>query len=299
MPPYLLVFYNFYIIAALKRSLNLFNIQMKNKLTVVKKSTLRNCPSNIYTLAILIIMLGSCTTARKSMYFPDIKSMDVLIDSTTREAARKVYPGDRVVVQIVTADQEGNASLNSTQKTSTEQGEGLMVDPSGHIEIPTLGKFYVKAKTPSVIRDEIQVKAAALYRDVTVYCTIIGRIIILNSIAQAGSGGSSGGGVQSVPLHDERLTIPEVLSGLRTNNLKLKNTWIIREVDGKRQVVKINLNSAEILKSPFFYLRNNDVIYLEPNRFNQFIEVNAPFRNLVGILAGFSGLALAIVLAIK
>jgi polysaccharide export outer membrane protein len=157
----------------------------------------------------------------------------------------------------------------------------------------------VKAKTPSVIRDEIQVKAAALYRDVTVYCTIIGRIIILNSIAQAGSGGSSGGGVQSVPLHDERLTIPEVLSGLRTNNLKLKNTWIIREVDGKRQVVKINLNSAEILKSPFFYLRNNDVIYLEPNRFNQFIEVNAPFRNLVGILAGFSGLALAIVLAIK
>jgi polysaccharide export outer membrane protein len=252
-------------------------------------------------ICLMSFLVFSCTTARKSMYFPDIKSMDVLIDSTTREAARKVYPGDRVVVQIVTADQEGNASLNSTQKTSSEQGEGLMVDPSGQIEIPTLGKFYVKAKTPSVIRDEIQVKAAALYRDVTVYCTITGRVIILSSIGQASSGGSGsgGGGVQSVSLHDERLTIPEVLSGLRTNNLKLKKTWIIREVDGKRQVAKINLNSAEILQSPFFYLRNNDVIYIEPNKFNQFIEVNAPFRNLVGILAGFSGLALAIVLAIK
>jgi polysaccharide export outer membrane protein len=274
---------------------------MKNKLTSIKKSAVNTLNWQIYTLAFVIVVLASCTTAKKSMYFPDIKSMDLIIDSTTREAARKVYPGDRVIVQIVTADEEGNTILNSTQKTATDQSEGLLVDPSGHIEIPTLGKFYVKAKTPTVIRDEIQVKAAALYRDVTVYCTITGRVIILSSIGQTSSGGSgsSGGGVQSVSLHDERLTIPEVLSGLRTNNIKLKKTWIIREVDGKRQVAKINLNSAEILKSPFYYLRNNDVIYLEPNKFNQFIEVNAPFRNLVGILAGFSGLALAIVLAVK
>lgn len=245
--------------------------------------------------------MASCTTARKSMYFPDIKSIDVKIDSTTREAARKVYPGDRVIVHIVTANEEGNAILNPTQKNSSDQGQGLLVDPSGHIEIPSLGKFFVKAKTPSIIRDEIQAKAAVLYRDVTVYCTITGRVIILSSIGQISSGGSgsTGGGVQSVQLNDERLTIPEVLSGIRTNNLKLKKTWIIREVDGKRQVAKINLNSAEILQSPFFYLRNNDVIYIEPNKFNQFIEVNAPFRNLVGILAGFSGLALATVLAIK
>ena len=274
---------------------------MKNKLTSIKKSAVSTLNWQIYTLAFVIVALASCTTAKKSMYFPDIKSMDLIIDSTTREAARKVYPGDRVIVQIVTADEEGNTILNSTQKTATDQSEGLLVDPSGQIEIPTLGKFYVKAKTPTVIRDEIQVKAAALYRDVTVYCTITGRVIILSSIGQTSSGGSgsSGGGVQSVSLHDERLTIPEVLSGLRTNNIKLKKTWIIREVDGKRQVAKINLNSAEILKSPFYYLRNNDVIYLEPNKFNQFIEVNAPFRNLVGILAGFSGLALAIVLAVK
>lgn len=272
---------------------------MKNKLTSIKKTAVSTLNWQICTLAFVIVVLASCTTAKKSMYFPDMKSMDVIIDSTTREAARKVYPGDRVIVQIVTADEEGNTILNSTQKTVSDQGQGLLVDPSGQIEIPTLGRFYVKAKTPSVIRDEIQVKASALYRDVTVYCTITGRVIILSSIGQASSGGSGGGGVQSVPLHDERLTIPEVLSGLRTNNLKLKKTWIIREVDGKRQVAKINLNSAEILKSPFFYLRNNDVIYIEPNRFNQFLEANAPFRNLVGILAGFSGLALAIVLAVK
>jgi len=235
------------------------------------------------------------------MYFPDLKQTDILIDSTGREAARKVYPGDRVAVQIVTVDEEGNKALNPLQKMASEQGDGLLVDPSGFIEIPTLGRFFVKGKTPAVIRDEIREKVDFLYRDATVYCTITGRVIVLNSLSQMGSGGSGAGGagVVSVPLRDERLTIPEVLSGIKSTNLKLSKTWIIRELDGKRQIAKINLNSAEVLKSPFFYLRNNDVIYIEPNRFNQFIEANVPFRNLVGIIAGFSGLALAVVLATK
>lgn len=252
-------------------------------------------------VGLMSFLVFSCTTARKSMFFPNIEQSDIRIDSAGREAARKVYPGDRVAVQIVTVDEEGNKALNPLQKMASEQGDGLLVDPSGFIEIPTLGRFFVKGKTPTVIRDEIRDKVDVLYRDATVYCTITGRVIILNSLSQMGSGGSGAGGagVLSVPLRDERLTIPEVLSGIRSSNLKLSKTWIIREVDGKRQIAKINLNSAEVLKSPFFYLRNNDVIYIEPNRFNQFIEANQPFRNLVGILAGFSGLALALVLASK
>lgn len=259
--------------------------------------------NNILSVILLFLLAGlfSCTTARKSMYFPNIEQSNFSIDSAGREAARKVYPGDRISVQIVTVDEEGNKVLNPLQKMASEQGEGLLVDPSGYIEIPTLGKFFVKGKTPTTIRDEIKKNVDILYRDATVYCTITGRVIILNSMSQIGSGssGAGGSGVVSVPLRDERLTIPEVLSGIRSANLKLNKTWIIREVDGKRQIAQINLNSVEVLKSPFFYLRNNDVIYIEPKRFNQFIEANLPFRNLVGILAGFSGLALAVVLATK
>lgn len=251
--------------------------------------------------SVLFAGLFSCTTAKKSMYFPNIEQTNFSIDSASREAARKVYPGDRVAIQIITADEEGNKVLNPLQKMASEQVDGLLVDPAGFIEIPTLGKFYVKGKTPTIIRDEIRQKLDVLYRDATVYCTITGRVVILNSMSQMGAGGSVGGGagVVSVPLRDERLTIPEVLSGIRSSNLKLSKTWIIREVDGQRQVAKLNLNSAEVLKSPFFYLRNNDIIYIEPNRFNQFIEANIPFRNLIGIIAGFSGLALAVVIATK
>lgn len=255
--------------------------------------------SRLFVYAGLIFQISSCVTAKKSLYFSDIKAAEFSVDSINRDAARKVYPGDRVIVQIITADELSNKSLNPTQKVSSDQGEGLLVDPAGFIEIPTLGKIFVKGKTSTSIRDEIKHKVDILYRDAAVYCTISGRVIILNNSSQNGSGGAgiSGNGVVSIPMKDERLTIPEVLSGIRSSNLRLSKTWIIREVDGKRQIVQLNLNSAEILKSPYYYLRNNDVIYIEPNKFNQFIEANLPFRNLIGILAGFSGLVLAVVLA--
>lgn len=235
------------------------------------------------------------------MYFPDLKQTEIKIDSAGREAARKIYPGDRIVVQIVTMDDEVNKALNNLQKSSSEQGEGFLVDPSGFIEIPSLGKFFVKGQTPTLIREDIKGKLNLLYKDATVYCTMTGRVVLINNISQTGSAGSGAGasGVVSIPLRDERLTIPEVLSGISTTNVKLKKTWIIREVDGKRQVAKIDLNSAEILKSPFFYLRNNDVIYFEPRRFNRFLDANAPTRNLFGVVTGLSGLALALVLALK
>lgn len=245
--------------------------------------------------------LFSCTTAKKSMYFPNIKQAEISIDSVGRDAARKIYPGDKIIVQVVTADEEGNKLFNAFQKVAGDQEEGLLVDPAGFIEIPSLGKIFVKGKTPTTIRDEIKTKLDALYRDAAVYCTLSGRVIILNSVSQMGAGGASSGssGVLSFPIRDERLTIPEVLSGIRSANLKLNKTWIIREVDGKRQIAKLNLNSADVLTSPYYYLRNNDVIYIEPKRFNQFMEANMPLRNLFGLFAGFSGLAVAIVLATK
>jgi polysaccharide export outer membrane protein len=235
------------------------------------------------------------------MYLRNLKPENILIDSVARDAARKVYPGDRVSVQIVTADEEANKVMNVLQKGANESGPGLLVDPAGNVEIPLLGIFNVKGQTPNVIRDSIKKKLDELYKNATVYCNIPGRVVILTSLSglSGSSQGAAGSGVASIPMLDERLTIPELLSGMRLSNVKLEKSWIIREIDGKRVVSKLNLNSAEILRSPFFYLRNNDIIYIEPRKFNLFLESNLPFRNLIGLFAGFSGLALAVVLALK
>jgi polysaccharide export outer membrane protein len=141
-----------------------------------------------------------------------------------------------------------------------------------------------------------------LYKDVVVYCTISGRVVVLNSLNSSSGGGintGGGGGVTSIPVIDERLTILEVLSTMRTSNLKLDKAWIIREVDGKRITAPMNLNSKELFNSPYYYLRNNDVVYIEPNKLNQFLEANAPSRSLLAIVTGMTGLFLSLIVLLK
>lgn len=256
-------------------------------------------------IVLVFVVFQACIPARKAMYFPDLKSTQITIDSLGRETAKKVYPGDRVMVEIITNDQEGMLLMNQGMKMSgsiggnNQQTQGYLVDPEGYIQIPTIGKIQVQGHTPNEIREIVHAKVTELYWDATVYCQISGRVVILNSLNQSTGGmagsGAMGSGVLSIPLTDERLTIPEVLSGLRTNNLRLDKAWIIREVDGKRVVASLNLNTMEILQSPYFYLRNNDIIYIEPNKLNQFLEANLPARNLVGLITGFSGLVFGLI----
>jgi polysaccharide export outer membrane protein len=246
-------------------------------------------------------MFNACVPARKAMYFPDLAAGQIEIDSLVRESAKKVYPGDRIQLQMLTGDAESNQILNITQGkgSSLQQTEGFLVDRDGFVQIPILGSLTVKGLTSTEIRDMLQFKLKELYKDVVVYCTISGRVVVLNSLSSSSGGGASGGGVLSIPVIDERLTILEVLSTMRTSNLKLDKAWIIREVDGTRITAPMNLNSKELFNSPYYYLRNNDVVYIEPNKLNQFLEANAPSRNLLGIVTGMTGLFLSLIVLLK
>lgn len=249
---------------------------------------------------IILTTYSSCVSAKKAMFFSDIQTANIKIDSVSREASKKIYSGDRVNIQILTGEEENELVFGTAKKNVTQQGEGFLVDSDGYIDLRILGKFYVVGKTPILIRNEIQNKVNSLYKDAVVYCSITGRVVVLNStLGQSSIASGASVGVASVQMFDERLTIPEVLSGIKTTNLKLDKAWIIREENGFRKIVKLNLNSADIFKSEYYYLRNNDVIYIEPRRFNQFFEANMPTRNLFGILTGLSGLALAVILALN
>ncbi len=255
-------------------------------------------------LLITSFFFSGCVTAKKAMYFPDMEEGETNIDTMVRESAKRVYPGDRVVITALTGDAESNQALNAFQNKSSgnqQQLEGYLVDRDGFVQIPIIGSIAVKGLTSTEIRNVVQFKLKELYKDVVVYCTISGRVVVLNSMNSNSGGGMSGGGnaVMSIPLIDERLTILEVLSTMRTSNLKLHNAWVIREFDGKRVTAKVNLNSKQVFTSPYYYLRNNDIVYIEPNKLNQFLEANAPSRNLLGIITGTTALFLSLIVLLK
>jgi polysaccharide export outer membrane protein len=103
------------------------------------------------------------------------------------------------------------------------------------------------------------------------------------------------GGGSAIPIMNDRLTLVEAiaLSGAFNDpTASRERIWIIREKGDEREFGLINITSKDIFKSPYYYLRNNDVIYIEPNKFNTFLAVNSPVRNL--ITTGFSTVGLVL-----
>jgi len=262
----------------------------------------------LYLVPVLFVLVHSCIPAKRAMYFPDIEEDVKPLDSLAIEASKQVYPGDRINVRIVVNEPTDFAMLNSAMVNSgpavgnamnaggTEQG--YLVDPDGYIEIPTLGKIKVSGYTPMEIREIVKNLASALYKDPVVYCSLSGRVMILE---RGGANFRVGGGMNigTIPIVNERLTILEALAGTSPGTARLDRVWVIREIEGKRQTKLLNLNSATIFDSPFYYLRNNDMIYIEPTRASRFMEANAPAWNVIGLVAGMTGLVFGVIAFIQ
>jgi polysaccharide export outer membrane protein len=250
------------------------------------------------SIFLLVVSFHSCVPVSKSVFFPDIKEEEKFIDSSLFENSKRVYAGDRIQLRIVTKDEEANAILNAAlqgpqgemqnnNNMVAAEGTGYLIDPDGFIEIPTLGKIAVRGKTPTEIKELVKNIISDFYKDVEVYCTIGGRVIVIN-----GSGGQIRGGSGAelltngvgIPIINERLTIIEVLSSINPTLIKIDKIWLIRETDGVRRFIKVNLNTKDIFDSPYFYLRNNDMLYLEPYNINNFIAINTPIRALIAFI---------------
>ena len=123
------------------------------------------------------------------------------------------------------------------------------------------------------------------FKDPYVYVTLNGKVFILN-----------GRGGYTIPLTNERLTILEALA--QQNAYEPDDRWdevlIIREIDGKRTTAFVDLNTKQILNSPYYYLHNNDVIYIKPGKINATLKSTTSIRSTIGLVTGV--LALFIIL---
>ena len=246
------------------------------------------------TITLLIAIFSSCVPARRGYYFYDLKETKNNIDSAQLEASRRIQPGDRLVINIVVEDHEGNQLLNAgmlgaggTQQTATaSSGFGYLVDNNGKIAIPRLGEIYVKGQTPQEVGEIIKQRTAILYKDPVVYCNLSGRIVIIR--------GNGVGGV--IPITNNRLTILEAMgqAGDIDPSARRDKVWVIREENGQRVYCKVDVSNKNIFDSPYFYLRNNDIVYVEPGKLNSFLNVNAPIRNLITVTASLATLVLFI-----
>jgi len=161
-----------------------------------------------------------------------------------------------------------------------------MVDEKGTIQLPLVGSVKIEGLTTTEARELIQSKLINYLKEPVVSLRLINfRVSVLGDVARPGV----------YPVNNERVNVSEALSmaGDLSITAVRNNVLLVRETDGKRQYIRLNMQSKELFNSPYYYLQNNDVLYIQPGN-AKYASVDSSYRNVSIILSALSVIALII-----
>lgn len=239
--------------------------------------------SILLTLA-CFIMVSSCVNTKKTTYFNDIQ--DGVFKTTHDAPLPVIHKNDLLSIYVSSLNAEATMIFNAPSlptttsagaNGTTSQNVGYLVNEEGKIQFPVLGKLQAAGLTVKEFTDNIvdSLTQKKLLVDPLVTVRFLNfRVTVIGEVGKPT--------VISVP--NEKISLLEAigLAGDLTIYGKRENVLLIREEEGKKIIHRIDLNSPEVLTSAFYYLKSNDVIYVEPNR-NKIASVSN-FRQLLPAL---------------
>lgn len=216
-------------------------------------------------LTVSLLFLSSCGSRKNMVYFqPD----STQINTVYEQYVPKIQKNDILTIVVTAADPKVTAPFNplSTMTVnSMTQGVDMAlrptytVDEEGNITLPMLGKVHIEGLSRLEAIEKIRSELSQYIKDPGVNMNFNNfRVSVLGEVARPGS----------FIMPTERVTILEALgmAGDLTIRGVRENVTLIREVDGKKSMHRLDLTKQETLNSPYYYLVQNDVIYVEPNK---------------------------------
>ncbi|RTZ00878.1 polysaccharide export protein [Flavobacterium sp. RSP49] len=213
-----------------------------------------------------LAVLFSCASKKDMIYYQDVDALGTQEKSNSYEI--KIQPDDLLMILVSAEDPEIAIPFNiTTNVTGAANPDGMgiqssqlyLVDDQGCIEFPVLGKLKVSGLTRSEFLNSIQNKIANYIKNPIVNLRIMNfKVSIQGEVTTPGT----------YPISSERITLIEALSraGDLTVYGKRNNILIIREIDGIKSYNRVDITKAGFMNSPFYYLAQNDVVYVEPNQ---------------------------------
>jgi len=222
-------------------------------------------------LCVIISMFNSCASTRNIPYFEDIPDTAKLsIRNQTQYSDPVIMPDDILSVTVITIDPTTSAPVNqaasvavspsssSSSSSASPATPGLLVDKNGNISLPIIGTVKVAGLTTFEAKALIKKRAEQFFKEPDVQLRFANfKISVLGEVAHP----------SVYVLPNEKVSILDALSlaGDLTIYGRRENILVIRDIDGKKTMARLDLNNTDIFNSPYFYLRQNDVVYVEPN----------------------------------
>ena len=221
-------------------------------------------------------MFTSCGFNKQLAYFR--ATSDTIITVSQKDFEPIIQTGDILYVGVNSLDPMSSALFNfSTTGTSAAPGLqasnnlppnttlGILVNTDGTIELPKIGKIDARGKTKAQLRSSLIEALRPYLKEPVVTIRFMNyRVTVLGEVNRPGM----------LPILNERVSVLEALglAGDLTMYGNRNNILLIHENNGVKETKRLSLNDYSIFSSPYYYLQNNDVIYVEPNKAKAYIS---------------------------
>ncbi len=233
------------------------------------KSTLRLF-TLFFTISIFVITMNSCVQTKEIVYFQGDSTRYISM-IVPKPPIKTIQPKDILAVLVTSLSEESNTIYNSPNIAALTysnfsvnpgvgraQPAGYIVDSLGYIGMPLIGRVKVKDLTLNAASDTITKRLTTFLKEPSANIRILNhKFSVLGEVARPGV----------YNLIEDRVSVPEALgmAGDLTIFAKRDNILLIREREsGKRELIRLDLRGRDILSSPYYYLEQNDVLYVEP-----------------------------------
>ena len=246
-----------------------------------------------YVFIVFSIILGSCASHRNLVYFSDLQNKSVTpqknISQLLNESEPRIQKNDLLDIRVTTLSAESNALFNAgnpvTSSSTDVQKNGYRVDNAGNIDFPVVGTLKLSGLTLDEAKEKLSKALSAFTKNPVINIDFLNfKVTVIGEVNRPGT--------FTVPDDNITLLTALGLAGDMTAYGKRENVLVIRQVNGIRSMDRINLNNSELFDSKYYYLKQNDVVYVEPDKSktlttdqsNRFIPIIAASMSVVAVL---------------
>jgi len=221
----------------------------------------------------ILLFFASCTSQKNLMYFQQNEGIDTTYYKYNYPEGQSNYSPnylleERDVLYITiksSVDAESNklfSDQNSVYATQNESGiylNSYVIDRNGEINLPVVGKIYLKGLSIEQARSKIEKKVAEWIVDPVVICKMVSfKVSILGDVNRPGT----------YTFYQDNVSIFDVISsaGDLTYYGNRAEVKIVRKTSKQDEIITVDLRKADILKNPIYYLQPGDIIYIRSNK---------------------------------
>lgn len=236
-------------------------------------------------IGVFALLLSSCIPQKKMLYMQVTTDTDTLSTfKNERKIDYRVKPGDNLYIRVVSLDEQTTMLLNPSGTGNSMNNDASIylnsytVNETGYLDFPMTGEIFVKNMTIDEIKKELNIQLREYLKELVVIVKLVNfNITMLGEVNRPGQ----------YKIYQTSINLFEAVSMASdlTDFANRNKIAIIRQTKTGSEVTYVDMTKRDILLSEMYYLKPNDIVYVQPVKGKQFTFANFPYAVIFGFIS--------------